>query len=305
MSMASRAVRQRATADMFKDVERRWGNLDKLLRPDLRVERSAALSTQSLRRLFALETLALVIPNFVQRPEPLADAIQEAGETARNWSVTSSRGMESSDVKAVGGTPYNVAVSTNDTERYFAEDVPNAKKWVRSLPGGDALDRLRCDLDDAWPGGCSSKKNAEGRAHHVGLGRVMAGPTQWSQGFVHVDELAPMSPAKGHFSANLYLKLPSEGGHLELWPLQFESRWEFYTNAHTLSKLVSIDEEAQRELRARLPPPIVLEVAPGDLVMLSVQRPHAVQGWTSGDSRASLQSFVNFAGDDAALTLEA
>jgi hypothetical protein len=39
--------------------------------------------------------------------------------------------------------------------------------------------------------------------------------------------------------------------------------------------------------------------------MLSVQRPHAVQGWTSGDVRASLQSFVNFAGDGAALTLEA
>jgi hypothetical protein len=114
-----------------------------------------------------------------------------------------------------------------------------------------------------------------------------------------------MSPSKGHFSANLYLKLPSEGGHLELWPLQFESRWEFYTNAHTLSKLVSIDEDAQRELRGRLPPPIVLEVAPGDLVLLSVQRPHAVQGWASGDSRASLQSFVNFSGDGAALTLEA
>ena len=41
MSMASRAVRQRAIAEMFKDVERRWGNLDKLLRPDLKVARSA------------------------------------------------------------------------------------------------------------------------------------------------------------------------------------------------------------------------------------------------------------------------
>ena len=75
MSMASRAVRQRAIAEMFKDVERRWGNLDRLLRPDLQIERSATLSTPSLRRLFALETLALVIPNFLQSPEPLADAI--------------------------------------------------------------------------------------------------------------------------------------------------------------------------------------------------------------------------------------
>lgn len=304
MSLASRAVRQRAMADMFRDIEKRWGNLDRLLRPDLKVERCETLSTPALKRLFSLQTLALVVPNFLEQPEPLAAAILKVGETARNWSVTSSRGMESSDVRAVGGTPFNVAVASQDTERYFTEDVPSAKAWLRGLPGGAALDRLRGDLDDAWPRGCSAKKDAEGRPHHVGLGRVMAGPTVWDQGFIHVDELAPLSPTRGHFSANVYLKLPSTGGMLELWPLQFESRWQFYANAHTLSKLVNVDEAAQRALRARLGPPVLLDVAPGDLVLLSVQRPHAVQGWASAESRASLQAFVNFSGDEA-LTLEA
>ena len=178
MTMASRAVRQRAIADMFKDVERRWGNLDKLLRPDLQVERSAALSTQSLIRLFALETSGATFQTLYKDRRRSPTRRHRRARTARNWSVTSARGMESSDVKAVGGTPYNMAVSTNDTE-CFAEDVP-AKKWVRVCQGGDALDRLRCDLDDAWPGGCSAKKDGEGRAHHIGLGRVMAGPAQWS-----------------------------------------------------------------------------------------------------------------------------
>ena len=58
----------------------------------------------------------------------------------------------------------------------------------------------------------------------------MAGPTRWADGFVHVDELAPCSPAKGHFSANVYLRLPEAGGDLELWPLAFKSRWQFYAN---------------------------------------------------------------------------
>mmetsp|Transcript_13440 Transcript_13440/g.41528 ORF Transcript_13440/g.41528 Transcript_13440/m.41528 type:complete len:134 (-) Transcript_13440:31-432(-) len=133
----------------------------------------------------------------------------------------------------------------------------------------------------------------------------MAGPTRWADGFVHVDELAPCSPAKGHFSANVYLRLPEAGGDLELWPLAFKSRWQFYANAHTLSKLVDIDEAAQQELRARLPPPVVVPLAPGDLVLLSVQRPHAVRGWRTSCVRASLQSFLNFGGAGERLTLEA
>ena len=209
-----------------------------------------------MRRLFALETLALVIPNFVQSPEPLADAIQEAGETARNWSVTSARGMESSDVKAVGGTPYNVAVSTNDIERYFAEDVPNAKKWVRSLPGGDALDRLRCDLDDAWPGGCSAKRmRRRARPYWIGKGRradPVAGctPTNWR----------PLLP-KAHFSANLYLKLPRKAATSSCGRCSSRAGG-VYANAHLFQ--TRIDEEAQRSCGRACRRP-VLEVAPASV----------------------------------------
>jgi hypothetical protein len=46
-------------------------------------------------------------------------------------------------------------------------------------------------------------------------------------------------------------------------------------------------------------------VAAGDLALLCVQRPHAVRGWATHETRASLQSFVNFAGPDRPLTLEA
>lgn len=133
----------------------------------------------------------------------------------------------------------------------------------------------------------------------------MAGPTRWADGFAHVDDLAPLSTSGGAFSANCYLRQPAAGGDLELWPLGPRSRWDFYRNAHTLSKLTSIDEGDQRALREALPAPKILRVRPGDLVLLCVQRPHAVTGWASADVRASLQSFLTFRGDAAALTLEA
>ena len=46
-------------------------------------------------------------------------------------------------------------------------------------------------------------------------------------------------------------------------------------------------------------------VAPGDLVLLCVQRPHAVTGWTTPCTRASVQSFLNYGGDEERITMEA
>ena len=117
--MASQAARHAAMRDMFLHVERRWGGLDRLVKP-LPVERGP-LTSAALRRLFRHESLALVVPGFVEDPAPLADALVAAAATARNWSVSSARGLESSDVQAVGGTPYNVAVGGGDAERHFAE----------------------------------------------------------------------------------------------------------------------------------------------------------------------------------------
>jgi hypothetical protein len=38
-------------------------------------------------------------------------------------------------------------------------------------------------------------------------------------GFCHVDELSVMSPARGAFSANVYLRVPpgGSGGELDVW----------------------------------------------------------------------------------------
>lgn len=107
--IGSQAVRQRAMRDMFAEVERRWGDLAALVDASLEVETASALSRDALRRLFRHETLALRVPGFLADPAPLGAALIEAADAdarcARNWSVSSARGLESSDVRAVGGTP--------------------------------------------------------------------------------------------------------------------------------------------------------------------------------------------------------
>lgn len=221
----------------------------------------------------------------------------------RNWSVSSSRGLESSDVASAIGVPYNVAVGSGCMAEYH-QGVAYVTARLRELSGGFAspLDRLRCDLDDAWPKGCSVNRDA-GRPMHPGLPRIMRGPTRWTEGFVHVDELAPLQQDHGLFSANIYLGMPPHGGDLEIWPIAFRSRWQFYANALTLSKLTIQDRDAQLELRRKFPPPLVIHPKPGDLIILCVQRPHAVAGFNAG-CRVSLQSFLTHQGAQRPLLLE-
>ena len=76
--------------------------------------------------------------------------------------------------------------------------------------------------------------------------------------------------------------------------MRLRSRWDFYRHAATLAALTAppgADAAGQQRLRASLPPPLRVRPEPGDLVLLCVQRPHAVQGFPLGE-RASLQSFI-------------
>ena len=160
------------------------------------------------------------------------------------------------------------------------------------------IDQLRLELDEVWPEGATvAKDKATGRAHMAGIGRIVHGPTQWERGFCHADDLGVMSVSSGTFSANVYLQMPqapggATAGALSIWDIQIDSRWDFYRHAHTLSQLTAQCEEGQERLRAVLPPPLTIVPDVGDLVLLCVQRPHAVDGFRAG-TRVSQQCFLS------------
>lgn len=281
-----------------------------------------SLRGPDLQRLFQHQATALHIPNYFPRASAielgaqLAQQVQDGN--ARNWKVSTAQGLESSDVFTLGAhVPYNVAVANQSLEEYYSHVEKEFRQRRRDEKSNTAktlwpLDQFRLQLDEAWPRGAGLARDAEQLENYRGGGlpRVMLGPTRWKRGFVHVDELAPLSPSSGFFSANIYLQLPDTMNTavpqeiLEIWPLALKSKWEWYKNAHTLSALSSQDAEGQILLRKALGEPHRIAVQPGDLILLCVQRPHAAIGFNHEGKRVSLQCFLQYSGLQERLLIE-
>eukprot|EP00946_MAST-07B_sp_MAST-7B-sp1_P001665 g1665.t1 len=168
------------------------------------------------------------------------------------------------------------------------------------------MDKLCLELDACWPGGAgTSHDETTGEPLLAGAGRIMHPRGSHEPGFCHVDDIAVMKEFSGTFSANVYLQTPPPGcgGELNIWPLNVQSRWEFYQHAASLSLLLTQEQWAQDALRRVLPPPVSITPTEGELIFICAQRPHAVTGFDAG-LRVSMQSFVNVNGTGERLTLD-
>ena len=163
------------------------------------------LQSQHLMRLCKHDATALHVKGFYD-----SDAAAELGVTlakeaqrgkGNNWKVSTSRGLESSDVTTMGEhAPYNIATASKDPkdiEAYF-EGVQKELQQRRQqrLPGQKhvplwPLDKFRLELDEVWPqgAGLARENKGENRPFGGGLPRVMIGPTRWKKGFIHVSKL--------------------------------------------------------------------------------------------------------------------
>ncbi|KAL9179788.1 hypothetical protein ACHAXT_007758 [Thalassiosira profunda] len=324
--------RSEAIQSLFRRVESKYGNLSSLLDTGPAAETIVAsdgiLHPHHLARLFRHEATALHVPGFYHPPsaarlgEELIKEVERGGG-GNNWKVSTSRGLESSDVGTLGEhPPYNVAVQSGKSDDYF-EGVQREFRSRRRSSGSDdgyqlwPLDKLRLELEEAWPSGAGlARETATDTKHNSqqhprpfggGLPRIMRGPTRWKRGFIHVDELGPLNASKGLFSANIYLTMPDasdgDAGGLHVWPLGVRSRWDWYKNALTLSSLSAQDPEMQMKLRHVLGEPNVIRPEPGDLVLLCTQRPHCAVGFGQG-VRVSLQCFLQYSGLDNRLLID-
>jgi hypothetical protein len=310
---------QFALRRFFGWLEHRFGGLP--IDPKAQViVASKRLQSEDLQRLFQHKVTAIHVREFFDKDAAkkwgdILEAEVQAGKS-RNWKVSTSRGLESSDVYTLGEhLPLNVASASNDVndlKEYFdgviREFDLRRKPSIAAIAGTNLppmlwpLDLLRLQLDEAWPAGAGLGRETAGqkRPFGGGLPRIMKGPTRWKQGFIHVDEMSSLNIGKGLFSANIYLKLPDDPlpgckEIIRIWPLGIRSRWDWYRNAITLSGLSSQDPEAQMRLRSVLGPPAAIRAEPGDLVLLSVQRPHEAVGFQNG-TRISLQCFIEHKG---------
>jgi hypothetical protein len=238
-----------AMRSFFGWLDRRYGGLvmDTGRRAEVIVRH--CLEGDDLQRLMTHEATALHVKGFfdTNTAKELGERLaQEATRgRARNWKISTSRGLESSDVLTMGAhAPYNVACASgnqSDINAYFEgvrQELNDRRTVVDkkvSHPQLWPLDKFRLELDEAWEGGAGLARELKGgkRPFSGGLPRVMIGPTRWKRGFIHVDEMGPLSPSQGLFSANIYLQLPSHETSstqeaLHIWPLGIRSRWDWY-----------------------------------------------------------------------------
>jgi hypothetical protein len=320
LSQESSAALRRA----FTWIESRYGGIPIDTGPAGEVIVCDKLHSKDLTRLMQHEATAIHVKGFYDQNAAANLGKQLANEASqgkgRNWKVSTSRGLESSDVSTLGEhPPYNVASASgdpSDQDEYFVGVQRELQKRRSQQVNGKnqpqlwPLDLLRLQLDELWPAGAGLARETNGDKRHFsgGLPRVMKGPTRWKRGFIHVDEMGPLDFKKGLFSANIYLQQPGDEGSkspdgIHIWPVGIRSRWDWYRNALLLSGLSSQDAEMQIRLRYELGEPRTLHVEAGDLILLCVQRPHAAIGFQTG-IRVSLQSFIQHQGLDNRLLID-
>ena len=233
LSAESAAALRRA----FSWLESRFGGLPLDSGSAAEVISSEKLRGKDLVRLMQHEATAVHVRGFypTKYAKQLGKLLSQEASTgkARNWKVSTSRGLESSDVATLGEhLPFNVASASGDPavrDEYFAgvlRELEQRRKAADGLPQLWPLDLLRLQLDECWLSGAGLAREEKGekRPFSGGLPRIMKGPSRWKRGYIHVDEMGPLNASKGLFSANIYLQLPSDQDSecqkvLDIWPV--------------------------------------------------------------------------------------
>eukprot|EP00956_Cyclotella_meneghiniana_P015320 scaffold23368_cov71-Cyclotella_meneghiniana.AAC.3 len=274
--------RNAAIQSFFQLLETNHGNLSSLVdkgpSSETIVSTDGVLQSHHLTRLFCHEATALHVKNFYHShaakllgEELIQESIERTKQgSSSNWKISTSRGLESSDVGTLGEhTPYNVAVAQSAVDEYFEgvqRELQSRRRRRRRTSIQDnnssdyyqlwPLDKLRLELEESWPSGAGLARetkqtgdNQQPRSFGGGLPRVMFGPTRWKRGFVHVDEMGPLNKDRGLFSANIYLTMPKEveGGIKDA------------------GRLSAQDPEVQHLLHKKLGKPNIIRPEPGDL----------------------------------------
>jgi hypothetical protein len=273
------------------------------LRADAAGVRTASeLSGDVLRDLFENRCCAVRIPNYVSgaASKDITEWILGECELAK-WGAESNGKVETDMYYGIG-LPINATKwSKASCRQYFEQVLPAIRKLRGVNRDLNPVDKLRLELDELWPHGAHIDSIA-GRKRMVGMGRVMRpeGLVDGTQanGIIHVDDWPLLTNVKGTFSANTYLKVPSDGGKLCIWSITptlrdcFSSA-TFFIMLRDVFRANGAEKERQKVLLELLPPPLVIKPMEGELIIFNSARPHAVTGFGEG-CRVTLHTFISY-----------
>ncbi|MGW6982606.1 2OG-Fe(II) oxygenase [Streptomyces sp. NPDC054932] len=262
-----------------------------------RVIESDRVTETDLLALATGDAIAIVVPDYCP-----PDLSREAAKTL----LEDSRYGEYENVPGVhkwGLNTYEGLSTPEREERYFAEAIPAIQSLRENwAPYLSPVDRLRLELQEAWPAG-ANMEYLDGHRLFVGQARVFpegrgAIPHQdflpWElqdlRGTGRSDGTASMI---GQLTANLYLQTPDSGGELELWSGGFDHSQ--YDEHRATPDSYGLDRE-------RIPAPsVVLRPRDGMLILFHASRIHAVRA-SQGRDRVAASFFIGVRGTEHPLT---
>eukprot|EP00966_Prymnesium_polylepis_P335677 7391013-Prymnesium_polylepis.1 len=202
-----------------------------------------------------------------------------------NWKLHEA--STTSEVDKAGRTSSEALVSFDS----FQEYVHTAAAIEGLIPGElSPFELLRRQLDLAHPDGCCRCGFGPGLPMPLGTYRRMS----TSCGFVHADTSTALSPERGEFSANIYIRTPAGKGALNVYPaMQYTPDAQPQLSELSRAQQLAYAPAAQACIRAALPLKRTVHVGDGDLVLINTGRFHEVEAYDEG-YRLSGQCWVSF-----------
>jgi hypothetical protein len=244
------------------------------------------LTAQDINDFFDDRLTLLKIPNYFDSELALRAASWFfSHETPEPWFLDANKSVKT-DMDYIFGVPRRVANQRPEMARKYQESSQEFWKKLEQAFGTSAtpMHTLIATLREQFP----EHFRILDFAGAPGLPAIVRSMTHMScaEGICHVDSF----PNTKQLSANLYLETPVVGGELKIWDiardeLKPESAWYRIITKH------AYQEEFVESVQLFLPPPVVVPVAPGDLIIFDTSKPHAVRGVAKG-RRIALQTFL-------------
>jgi len=179
------------------------------------------------------------------------------------------------------GFPFNLTYGKDRDsavrQEYYRQARQNSLRFL-AAPNLSPIDKLRLELDEVYTHG-TTVAAFEGLKMVSGIGRISGHAlSHLSAVQPHFDALpTTYADLERQFAANIYLRLPTRGGALEVWDVP---------SLNPLSM-------PPKEWRAALPPPLRIAPQLGDLIIFNCRKPHAIQEFATG-VRITAQTFIGY-----------